>query len=348
LRVAFEEILEIAAKAKLEIVGFSAASALTEEATKLRIWQENGFAADMKWMQRDPLKLADPLHLLPEAKSVISVAVAYDRRMLPSQKAGYGRVARYAWGKDYHLVLKSRIEDFAKLLSAEFGEFKSRSFTDAVPLLERAFAKNAGLGFIGKNTLLIKPKLGSFTLLAELISDLEIENLPIQKKLSGCGTCTKCIKACPTNAIKSAYVLDANKCISYLSIEKRGNLSEEERGMLGQWIFGCDICQDVCPYNHSQLKQQFEAQIPEFGYEFGVGPWLSLERVCSIANNQEFKSNFKDSPVIRAKREGLIRNAICVAVNTGYGELKPSLEKLSLDSSELVRDYASWGLGRLS
>ncbi len=346
--VDFSVILQVAADVGLEVLGCIEAKPDNRAAGRLKIWQESGNAASMKWMMRDAANLTDPAFLLPEARTVICFAVAYDRRPVPEAKPGYGRVARYAWGQDYHIILKQRIEQFDVKLKEAVGDFKSRIFSDAVPFLERAFAAKAGLGFIGKNTLLIRPKLGSFTLLAEVITDLEINNLPIPQVYGDCGTCRRCLDNCPTSAFDSEYVLNANKCISFLTIEKRGELDVHERKMIGNWIFGCDVCQEVCPFNATELKKQQLPFLDEFGYEFGVGPYLELERACSIKTNQEFKQIFKDSPVLRTKREGLIRNAICVAVNTGFKDLLPLVEKLAKeDNSEVVRNTASWAMSQL-
>jgi epoxyqueuosine reductase len=274
--VPFHDLKQLAHASGLEVVGASLAAHKPLESSRLKLWQDQGYAAELSYMLRDPLLQSDPLRLLPEAKSVLSFSVSYDTRPAPEFSVGFGKVARYAWGRDYHLILPPRIEHFVGLVKEHFGEFKFRVFTDAVPLLERAFAASAGLGFIGKNTLLIRPKHGSFTLLAELLCDFEVSGFTVDSTKSSCGTCHRCIDACPTNAFKSEYVLDAGRCISYLSIEKKGILSIEERKMLGEWIFGCDICQEVCPFNHGSLKLGLAPSLGDFSPEFGAGPLLNL------------------------------------------------------------------------
>lgn len=348
IAVPFFEIKRIASEVGLDVTAVSLAKPKSQDATRLKVWQEKGHAANMAYMMRDADLQSDPLRLLPEAKTVLSFAVAYDTRPAPVASVGYGRVARYAWGRDYHLLLPERLEAFIAKAKIQFGNFNYRYFSDAVPLLERAFAASSGLGFIGKNTLLIRPRLGSFTLLAEILWDLHISDFQIETSNSSCGSCQKCMESCPTSAFESEYVLDARKCISYLSIEKKGILSLAERNMLGEWIFGCDVCQEVCPYNHTSLKQGRAPSLEEFSADFGVGPLLSLKEVVAIKDQQEFKLRFKDTPVMRAKREGLVRNAICVAVNTGAIEISKQLQVLALeDASALVRQFAYWGVFEL-
>lgn len=346
--ITFSELQHLAKIAGLEVVGVTEAVTKPIESSRLKLWQENGYAADMKYMQRDPLLQSDPMRLLPEAKTVISIAVSYSSEKSPVFVSGFGRVARYAWGKDYHLVLPDLLSNLVDLIKNDFGDFKFRIFSDAVPFLERAFAASAGLGFIGKNTLLIRPKLGSFTLLAEILCDFEVRGFSVDKSRSNCGSCIRCISNCPTSAFKSEYVLDAGKCISYLSIEKRGDLSLAERRMLGEWIFGCDICQEVCPFNHSSIKKSEVPSIDRFSAHFGVGPLLKLSEILEIKENEQFKHRYKDSPLLRAKREGLIRNAICVAVNTAVFDLIPRLKVLCReDFHPLVRQFALWGFVEL-
>lgn len=343
--ISFHQLCKVASEAGLWLTGVSPAVPKPEEESRLRIWQENGNAGSMAYMGRDPARLSNPLVLLPEAKSVVSLALPYDMRPVPTVPQGYGRVARYAWGQDYHHVFPKLLSEFVELLTLEVGAFPHLYFSDAVPLLERAFAVSAGLGFVGKNTLLIKPKLGSFTLLAELICDLDVTDVPQLQAIEGCKSCTRCLDRCPTSAFDSAYRLDARLCISYLSIEKRGALAENERRMLGNWIFGCDICQEVCPYNYTSLKKARSPATHELGLEHGVGPFLELAEILMIPDDEIFKKRFKGTPLLRSRREGLMRNAICVALNTDCKFLIPQLEKIAnYESNSVVKECARWAI----
>lgn len=346
--IPFSEIQLSSQALGLEIIGISKAAPKPLDSSRLKLWQEKGFAAEMNYMQRDPQLQADPERLLPGAKTVISVAVKYDTRPAPLRPKGFGKVARYAWGSDYHLILPDRLEKLVNSLRLAHGDFKCRIFADAVPFLERAFAANAGLGFIGHNSLMITPKLGSFTLLAEILCDFDVDGYHPPQIRSSCGSCRRCLDSCPTSAFESPYVLNAGKCISYLSIEKKGQLSHPEREMLGDWIFGCDICQEVCPFNHGPLKHGSAPDLAELAPSFGVGPLINLKELLQITNQQDFKKKFLGTALLRSKREGLLRNAICVAVNTDCEDLIPDLHSLATtDSSPLLRQFGLWGMIKL-
>lgn len=349
LTLKFNMISQLATDLGLSLCG--AARALPLELDRLRLgkWQESGFAAGMTYMQRDAALLSDVRTLNDHAKSVVSVGVFYQRSALPARPSGFARVARYAWGLDYHTVLRSRIDLLGAGLAREAG-CSYRVVTDAAPLLERAWARQSSLGFIGKNTLLITPGSGSFSLLGELILDCEISDIPPAPQVrTHCGGCTRCIDACPTGAIVSDYSLDAARCISYLTIEKRGAFEAGESAALGEWIFGCDICQEVCPYNTSALRQQFGAGLSELGEQSGVGPLLELGQLLAIRSNSEFERRFGGTALLRPRRTGILRNACAVAANTQAKQLIPALEALRrLDSSATVRACAQHALSVLS
>jgi len=340
--LSLELLHTLALQERLSIAGVTSISPLLEDSKRLLSWQEQGFAAEMEYMKRDVSLLTDPLKIMEGAKSILMCAAHYDRRPLPERPIGHGRVARYAWGKDYHRHLKKRLVALLDRLKQEFDGIEGRVFVDAIPLLERAHARLAGLGFIGKNSLLIRPREGSFALLGGILLNREVgERLPIVGQ--SCGECRRCLTHCPTGAIVEQYVVDARRCISYLTIEKRGSLLEHERRALGEWVFGCDICQDVCPHNHAPLKRAAPPPIAEFQREYGHGPFLELKSLLSIREDNEFLKRFQGTPLMRAKREGLLRNAAIVAANTRDESLSELLlEVAKTDTSATIRQHSLW------
>lgn len=364
-------VSDLAGLSGLRVLGVTPLTPMSEESARIRQWQELGYGGEMTYLLRDPDELVSPQRLLPEGLSVIVVAVAYDRRGDGGPRpAGHGRVARYAWGRDYHKVIPRRLKGLVTLLEEHCGRsIRSRIFTDAVPLLERPLAKRAGLGFIGKNTLLIRPGDGSFLLLGGVIIDQPIvlpevegrikqEMVPagsdviggitsgaVTRPALGCGPCTRCLTHCPTGALVAEFMVDARLCISYLTIEKRGWLCWEDRTRLGEWIFGCDICQEVCPFNHRALRRRDGPEFPELGAAHGAGPYLSLAEILKIRTGAEYLKRFAGTPLMRPKREGLLRNACCVSANTGDAEVIPLLlSAASDDASAVVRGHALWAL----
>ena len=247
----FEHLKTLAAEVGLSIVSVARPDELEGDKGYLEAWQQQGLAAEMEYMNRSADLLTTPIRLLSSVKSIVVIAVFYERApRLPLEK-GYGRIARYAWGRDYHKVLRRRLERLLEVAQRHVGRaIDYRVFADSVPLLERALANRSGLGFIGKNTMAILPKEGSFFFLGELLWDIKIEPLSARVESSAhCGSCTNCLSQCPTGAFVKERVLDARKCISYLTIEKRSALTYQEREWLGEWLFGCDVCQEVCPFN---------------------------------------------------------------------------------------------------
>ncbi len=353
-KISIKTLKRLAAESGLSLMGHTDISPHIHAAAQLSTWQDKGFAAEMKYMLRPASLLAHPLNLLPEGKSLIIFSLLYSRRPTEPLPKGFGRVARYAWGEDYHAILKTKLTSLALKTEKEINsKFKWRIFSDSVPLLERAFAERAGLGFIGKNTLLIKPKVGSLFFISEIISELEIEEekggLNVIKEDTGCKSCTNCIDACPTGAISEPYSVDAGKCISYLTIEKRGPLTDWEQSALGSWIFGCDICQEVCPFNHSSLKEGVGADFPEFEADYGVGQKLNLNEILSIKTPEQFKTIFSKTALLRTGRDGLLRNAAAVSVNTESLDTIPALCVCATeDASFTVRASAVSALKRFS
>lgn len=343
-----EHLRTLAAEVGLSVVSVTSADDLHGAREHLEAWQRDGLAADMEYMKRPSDLLISPRRLLPAARSIVTIAVFYERVPRLPLERGHGRVARYAWGRDYHKVLRRRLEQLVRVTERHVGRsVECRFFADSVPLLERALAQRSGLGFIGKNTMAIIPKEGSFFFLGELLWDVEIEpQVGASSTAAHCGSCTRCLSNCPTGAFVNERVLDAGRCISYLTIEKRSALTYAEREWLGEWLFGCDICQEVCPFNVVPLKKRTHNHAPELARERGVGPSISLERVLRMRNDSEFTAFFQGTPLMRTKRVGLARNAAIVAANTQTDELFPLLLDVAQhDAAPLVRRHALWASG---
>ena len=313
-------------------------------------WLAAGRAGEMKYMEsRDEqglLKRASLSRVAPWAKSVIVCAINYNTNHPYSTEVSdptRGWISRYAWGReDYHEAVLRRLKRVEAALHEAVDEsstLTTRSYVDTGPIVERVFAKYAGVGWIGKNTCVINQKIGSWLFLGVILSSLELTpDIPAPDR---CGTCTRCITACPTDAILAPYQLDATRCISYLTIEKRGSIPEDLRPGMGHHVFGCDICQDVCPWN----RKAPATSAPEFSArEDLVNPALEwLAQMSPV----EFRETFRGSPVRRAKRSGLRRNALISIGNSGKQELLPVTAKLMLDEDESVAETARWAHARL-
>ena len=327
---------------------------LAEPRAALQRWQEAGFAADMQYMRRDPALFATLETVLPGARSLVSLLFPYaqgaDATPLP---LGHGRVARYARGRDYHSVLREKLATFVARVERELGRStRWRGFTDAVPILERAAANRAGLGFLGKNTLLIRAGAGSYFFIADIVWELEVDEpeTPLSRYLrrgkppgTGCGSCTRCLRSCPTGALPQPGVLDARRCISYLTIEKRGAFSPTERALIGDWIFGCDICQEVCPFNHGAGALEV---LPEFQPAAGAGNSLDLRGVLELSSPAAFRQRYGATALARTGYAGLVRNACAVAANTGAAFLAEQLlSRTESDPLESLRLAAQDALG---
>lgn len=307
-------------------------------------WLSFGFHGTMSYMERRKSERADVRSLLPDAKAVIVGAVSYFVPEKPAMSPAepVGQVSRYAWGLDYHRVLLSKLDALLSYLKALLGEWvKGKAYVDTGPILERDFAVQAGLGWFGKNTCLINPKLGSYLFLGELVVNVPlIPDEPFSR--SHCGKCVRCIVACPTGALIAPYQLDARRCISYLTIELRGSIPRDLRPLIGTWVFGCDICQEVCPWNRKAKPTGEEAFKPR--------PWAALELLDLLRlSEDEFRERFRLSPLKRAKRSGLVRNA-CVAVgNLREARAVPLLANLLFnDTDPIVREHAAWALGQIA
>lgn len=328
-----------------DVVGVTSAEPLQEALEALEAWWAGGHGAAMRWMGRRPPERADPRTLLDAVRSVVTVAVDYWTPAPPFvAERRFGRVARYAWGRDYHDVVLERLRDLARDLVRRLdGAERFACACDHSPLLERALAARAGLGAFGKNTCLLLPRCGSYTFLGEVLLDVDLPPTP-PSPAPPCGTCTRCLDACPTDALTAPFVLDARRCVSYLTIEHPGPIPRALRPRLGAWLFGCDDCQEVCPANRFASPTSW----PDLRPEAGVGPRLDLVETLSLATDEAFRARFAATPLLRPKRRGLLRNAAVVARNVGAHVAVPALvTRVEHDEEPLIRAHALWALGGL-
>ncbi len=308
-------------------------------------WLDEGRHAGMAYMarERNRERRADPRRILPECRSILVLGIRYFRQSaLPPPEKGQGRVASYAWGADYHDIVVEKLRALVAFLEGEIGApVPNRYYTDTGPVLEREYAVRAGLGWVGKNAMLIHPRLGSYLILAEVLLGVPLEpDLPFPT--DHCGTCTRCIEACPTQAILPTRTVDANRCLSYLTIENKGAIPTALRPPMGEWVFGCDICQMVCPWNR---RAPLEGD-PAFAPRPEVPrPRLAAEMRLSP---QAFNRKFKGSPLKRAKRRGYLRNVAVALGNMGDPAAVPALVEALHDPDPPVRAHAAWALGRLA
>jgi epoxyqueuosine reductase len=312
-----------------------------ETAAAFDDWVARGYAGDMAYLPRGAEKRRDSRLPYPGATSAIVVAMNYGGTQPP------GPVARYARGDDYHDIMFGRLRALHEWLAAEMGRpVHGKAYVDTGPLLERDLARRAGLGWFGKNTNLINPEMGSFFFLGSLLVDLELEpDKPFQA--DRCGTCTRCLEACPTQALVESRVLDATRCISYLTIELKGEIPEELREPIGTLLYGCDICQDVCPWNVS-FSRHLPDESPLAPREIVAGKDArTLARDILSMDDQAYVNTFNRSAMKRARLRGLKRNAAVVLGNIGTAEDVPALTEATKDSESIVRHHAEWALRRI-
>ena len=335
-----ERAKQLALETGFDLAGFARTDAAPDLAF-LREWVARGHAGEMAYLTSQVAKRSDLKLAFPWARSVLSVGLQYDTPHAYSTDAPADRgwISRYAWGDDYHDVMQAMLERLRERLQAEAGRFESRAYVDTGPIAEKAWAAAAGLGAIGKNTCLLHAEHGSWFFLGELVTDLDVPGEAPRADM--CGSCTACLDACPTQAFPAAYVLDATRCISYLTIERKGEIPEELREATGRHVFGCDICQDVCPWNRRRRKRGGAAFEPRPG---AVAPDFAE---LAALDDEGFRERFRRSPVKRAKRRGLLRNVAVAIANAGSAGHRPLLERLALDVDPLVAEHARWALRRL-
>lgn len=358
---------ELANGEALELVGVTDAAAFPEEETRFRRWLETGRHGEMHWMARSAAARYNPEALLQGCRSIIFVALNYYQKTAGPRgtaelrrTAGLrrteedtgnavrsetsGRIARYAWGRDYHKELGKRIKRVARLLEDRFPGERFRAATDATPLAERFYAEQAGVGFTGRNTLLISGQYGSWFILGEILSTRRFDATGHAGKHHGAcpAACKRCIEVCPTGALVGPHEIDASRCISYLTIEHKGIIPESLRPLMGDWLFGCDLCQEVCPLNVRAQVTTVERFLKPI-----AGDRRTLREVLSIADEDEYISRFAGSPLMRAGRRGLLRNACIVAANLRALELVQDLRERADDYDRVVGLHARWALDQL-
>lgn len=343
-------------------------------------WVDSGYAATMGYMARDVARRQDPRQVVPGARSVMVVGLSYFVADPPADlwnDPSRGRIARYAWGMDYHEVMTPRLRQLAEFIADETRrEVQSRLYVDTGPVLERDFAAEAGLGFIGKNTCLINPTMGSYLFLGEILVDLELDydepasdsgasigfearqrpviinrgenngletSPPGTPRVGTCGACTRCLETCPTRAFPAPHILDSNRCISYLTIELKGSIRLDLRPLIGNWIFGCDVCQSVCPWPR-RFSRPTRLEFLDYDPERVAPKLLDL---ISLSDD-EFRTRFRRTPLWRAKRRGLLRNVAVALGNWGDPQAIPALRRALADHEPIIREHAAWALAQIS
>jgi epoxyqueuosine reductase len=309
-------------------------------ATQFRDWVKDGAAGEMQWMQRGAEKRCDPQLVLPGTKSVVMVALNYwqghETQTEQRRDAERGKIARYAWGDDYHDLMLAKLEMLAAFMSELGGTQKC--YVDTGPVLERDHAAEAGIGWHGKSTMLVDAKLGTWFFLGEIFTTLD---LPADApQVSRCGTCTRCITACPTGAITAPHRLDARRCVSYLTIELKGSIPLELRPLIGDRIYGCDDCLEACPWNRFAAVSREAAFAPRPAVSMQLRDYLALD-------DAQFRAMFRSSPIKRIKRRGFLRN-VCVALgNVGDADDLPALEHAARDIEPLIAEHATWAVEQI-
>ena len=341
-----ERVRDLARGAGFDLVGVAPAEP-PRESEFLREWIARGYAGEMHYLERRVEERVDPRRLLEGAKSAVVVGLVYDPGPREEPAPGAGRVARYAGGEDYHDVMWERLRALeAGLAVLAPGSVRSRSFCDTGPVQERLLAASAGLGWIGKNTCLIHPQLGSYLFLGVVLTDLDLA--AGAREPDHCGSCRACLDACPTRAFPEAYVLDATRCISYTTIEARGPIDEALRADHGDWIFGCDVCQEVCPWNRRRRRA-----VPDddWGLRARLRPrseWTqpALRWILDL-DEAAWRAATRGTALRRSKYRGLLRNALVAAGNTGGAGLIPSLRRRADSADPMIADHARWALDQL-
>ncbi len=344
-----ERIKEFACEVGFDAVGVAPAGPFPDDRAVVQQRIADGHYSGLPWFTAARADIAsDPRNLLPTARSLISVALSYrpDGAPAPDRSDGpRGRISAYAWGRDYHRVLKERMEQVVTFIREAAGPTQqARTLVDTARILDRAAARRAGVGWVGKHTNVITKAAGSWVFLGEILTELELA--PDAPLRTNCGACDLCLRACPTGAIVAPYTVDNNRCISYLTIEHKGIIPRELRPLMGTWVFGCDVCQEVCPPNRrvgEPADAAFRAA-PDGEPIDGTPELIPLLRISA----EDFTRRFGHTPVKRAKCEGLQRNAAIALGNSGDPAAVPALAAALRDGTPLVRAHAAWALGRLA
>lgn len=308
--------------------------------SQLQQWLADGFAGEMRFIENRLDAYAHPKHVMGGVVSLVPLTLTYGGRTAHCTEPGTGRVSRYAWGNvDYHTQIHEKLRALIDCLNEWIPGLHARGVVDTAPLLEREFAQLAGLGWIGKHTLLLNRGEGSWFFLAVLLLNVELEySHPTAS--DHCGACTACLDACPTQAFPRPYVLDATRCVSYLTIEHRSAIPRQLRSGIGDWVFGCDVCQDVCPWNHKSAEPTAASFAPRADLNpAAIRAWFTWDEI-------RFRAEFRGTPLWRARRRGLLRNAAIVLGNQPHPDSVPALIQGLQDDEELVRGAAAWSLGQ--
>jgi epoxyqueuosine reductase len=340
-----QEIISRAKELGFDLVSFTTGAPFPETQAILEERIAAGLFTGLPWFNAERARVAgDPANLMPTVRTIISLGISYlntDPILPSSPGVPRGRVARYAWGVDYHQVFKEKLAALHIYVQELLGRpLEARTLADTARIVDKAVAQRAGMGWYGKNTNLLNREYGSWLLLGELLLDIDLP--PDEPVKTHCGSCTRCMPACPTGAIIAPGVLDCNRCISYLTIEERGPIPIDMRPHIGDWIFGCDICQEVCPVNRKAANPEH----PEFRPAAGIGASPDLLELLDITE-EEFRERFRKSPVKRAKWAGLRRNVAVALGNIGDPVAVPALVRALNSEAALVRGHAAWALGRI-
>lgn len=335
-----DQLKSLAADLGFVLSGVTAA-ARPERYQQFLDWLDSGYAGEMQYLERRREAYASPSSILDGCSTLLMLGFPYRTDQPPDVQPGSGRVARYAWGEpDYHEHVFDQLQRLKDWMLEQHPQAKVRGVVDTAPLLEREFAEAAGLGWVGKNTLLLNRQWGSYFFLAALLTDLPLRIDPPQDK-GFCGTCRACLDACPTGAFVRPYVLDARRCLSYLTIEHRGEVDDELASQFGDWMFGCDVCQEVCPWN--RRAQTSPHAIPEPMASLAPADLVELLQLDEAG----FRAQYRHTPLWRAKRRGVLRNACLVLGNQRYRAAVPALEALTQDPEPVIQNAAKWALRRL-
>ena len=333
----------------LSLMGVAAPQEDREAESQYRRWIREGHHGSMDYLERHGEIKYHPDRLVPGVRSIVFVGLNYYQKA-PSgwgrgeARSPVGRVARYAWGRDYHKELGKRLRRVSRVLGDRYPDDTFRSWTDATPLAERHYAERAGIGFTGRNTLVISGQFGSWFVLGEILTTREYTVTgPVNHKHGACPrTCARCIDVCPTGALYAPHRIDASRCISYLTIEYDGVIPEALRPAMGDWIFGCDLCQEVCPLNVRAQATTVAGFVKPI-----AGATVDLRQILQISDDREFTDRFAGSPLMRAKRRRLVRNACIAAANLGADHLLDELVRLSRDDDQIVAVHARWAVEQL-
>ena len=324
----------------LKLLGIADAMPDATASARYRNWLQSGRHGDMEWLERHAEAKYDPSHILPDTRSVLITGLSYFQ---PGTSAsGQGRIARYAWGRDYHKVLGNRLKKVARVLHEVYPEDLFKGYTDAFPLDERHYACAGGAGFIGRNTLLIHSALGSWFVIGEILSTRYWPATPLTDPEHGrCPSgCRKCLDVCPTGALTDFYQIDASRCISYLTIEHQGGIPLELRASMGTWLFGCDLCQEVCPF---QLRKQVTQEADFLAWR--AGPGIAPSEILEM-DAERFKARFAGTPIMRTGLWRMQRNACIVAGNLQDAQSLPALQRIQSGTDPILREHAAWAIAQ--